>query len=41
VAWAGCGLGGGAAYILRDRAAAAGLDIAVVIVACAAVVLVR
>lgn len=36
-AWTGCALGGGAAYVLQDRAAvAAGLAVAVVIVACAA-----
>jgi hypothetical protein len=39
-AWAWCALGGGAGYVLRDRAAAvAGLAVAVVIVAGAAVVL--
>ena len=39
-AWAGCAVGGGAGYVLRDRAAAAaGLAMAVVIVTCAAVVL--
>jgi hypothetical protein len=39
-AWAGCALGGGAGYVLRDRAAAAaGLAIAVTIAGCAAVVL--
>jgi hypothetical protein len=37
-AWMGCALGSGAAYVLQDRAAvAAGLAVAVMIVACAAV----
>ena len=36
-AWTGCALGGGAAYVLQDRATVAvGLAVAVVIVACAA-----
>jgi hypothetical protein len=36
-AWTGCTLGGGAAWVLQDRAAVAvGLAVAVVIVACAA-----
>jgi hypothetical protein len=40
-AWAWCALGGGGVYVLRDRmAAAVGLAAAVVMVACAAVVLV-
>jgi hypothetical protein len=39
-AWAWCALGGGAGYVLRDRAAAAaGLAVTVVIAACAAAVL--